>query len=87
MTKPLRLAMPTVAAWIDDLRAAFGDDQINLQIKACIAGQPTFWARENGHEIGTRAPYDANKAIAMSDTVVSSKNATAAQRESRKGKY
>lgn len=87
MTKPLRLAMPTVAAWIDDLRAAFGDDQINPQIKAGIAGQPTFWARENGHEIGTRAPYDANKAIAMSDTVVSSKNATAAQRESRKGKY
>lgn len=87
MTKPLRLAMPTVAAWIDDLRAAFGDNQINPQIKAGIDGQPTFWATESGHQIGTRAPYDANKAIAMSDTVVSSKNATAAQRESRKGKY
>ena len=87
MSKPLRQTMPTIAAFIDDLRAAFGAECINQSIKAGIDGQPTFWARENGIEIGTRAPYDANKAIAMSDTVVSSKNATAAQRESRKGKY
>ena len=86
MSQNLRAEMPTVAAWIDELREAFGADQINPQIKAGIDGQPTFWARENGQEIGTRAPYDANKAIDMSDTVVSSKNATAAQRESRKGK-
>lgn len=86
MSKNLRAEMPTVTAWIDDLRAVFGADQINPQIKSGIAGQPTFWARKNGIEIGTRALYDANKAIALSDTVISSKNATAAPHASRKGK-
>lgn len=54
MTKPLRQTMPTVAAFIDDLREAFGAQIINDSIRAGINGQPAFWARENGHEIGTR---------------------------------
>ena len=54
--KPLRLAMPRTAAFIDALREAFGARQIAAAIKAGIDGQPTFWARENGQEIGTRCP-------------------------------
>lgn len=54
MTKPMRTAMPTIAAFIDDMRAAFGDDSINPAIKAGMDGQQTFWARENGQEVGTR---------------------------------
>lgn len=53
--KPMRQAMPTVTAWIDDLRAAFGAEMIDAAIRAGIDGQPTFCAAENGIEIGTRA--------------------------------
>jgi len=52
--KPLRQTMPTVAAWIDELREAFGADQINPSIKAGMDGQPTFWAEENGQQVGTK---------------------------------
>lgn len=52
--KPMREAMPTVAGWIDELREVFGADQINPSIKAGMEGQPTFWARENGVEVGTK---------------------------------
>lgn len=52
--KPMRQAMPTVTAWIDDLRAAFGAEMIDAAIRAGIDGQPTFYAAENGIEIGTR---------------------------------
>ena len=55
--KPLRAnlrdEMPTTAAIIDDLRVAFGAEGINQSIKNGIAGVPTFYARENGREIGT----------------------------------
>ena len=52
--KPLRDAMPATAAFIDDLREAFGADQINAAIKKGMAGIPGhFHARENGHEAGT----------------------------------
>jgi len=54
MTKPLRQAMPTVAAWIDALRDAFGAEEINAAIKAGIDGQPTFYAAEGGQQIGTK---------------------------------
>jgi hypothetical protein len=44
--------MPTVAAWIDQLRDAFGSDTIHEAIRAGQAGEPSFYARENGHELG-----------------------------------
>lgn len=68
--KPLRAAMPTVTGWIDSLREAFGDDQINPQIKAGIDGQTTFWARENGCEVGTPAAPAGDRAVSLADTVV-----------------
>ena len=62
--KPLRLAMPTVAAWIDQHRAVFGEADTNAAIKAGIDGQPTFWARENGQEAGTPQPTHKNATAA-----------------------
>ncbi len=69
MSKPLRLAMPHTAGFIDALREAFGAPQIDQAIRAGIEGQPTFWARENGREIGTRAAppgasYTADQCLA-----------------------
>lgn len=63
MSKNLRAEMPTVAGWIDDLRAVFGAECINPSIKAGMEGQPTFHACENGIEVGTRIPYDEKNAV------------------------
>lgn len=53
----MRDVMPTVAAWIDDLRDAFGTELIDGQIRKAIRdGLPTFHAVENGHEVGTPLP-------------------------------
>ena len=52
----MRTKMPLTAAFIDSMRAAFGTDAINVQIKAGMKGQPTFWAKENGHTVGTKSP-------------------------------
>lgn len=79
MSKSLRQSMPTTAAFIDAMRDAFGADAINAQIKAGIAGQPTFWAKENGQEIGTRAPHSADRAVSLSDTIIGPMNTTAAR--------
>ena len=46
--------MPQTAAFIDVLRAAFGKDAVDPQIRDGLKGEPTFWAKENGREIGTR---------------------------------
>lgn len=57
MTKPMRQQMPGVTAFIDDMRLHFGAADIDAQIRAGIRdGLPTFWARENGIEVGTKAP-------------------------------
>lgn len=56
VSKSLRESMPLTAAFIDDLRAHFGVDEINGQIRKGMAGLPVFYAREGGQEIGTCAP-------------------------------
>lgn len=54
MKKPsMRDEMPAVAALIDSLRAAFGAAQIDAQIRLGMRGEPTFYASENGHIVGT----------------------------------
>lgn len=68
--KPLRDTMPTVAAIIDDLRAAFGADVINPSIKGGMAGVPTFYARENGQEIGTPLDLAGRRVVRGEDMVV-----------------
>lgn len=68
--KPLRETMPTVAAIIDDLRDAFGADVINPSIKGGMAGVPTFYARENGHEVGTPLDLMGRKVVSGVDMVL-----------------
>ena len=53
--KPMREAMPTVAAWIDELREAFGADGINSAIRNGAAGGTHFYAEEGGQTIGCEA--------------------------------
>lgn len=64
MTKPanLRLEMPKTAEFIDQCRAAFGTDEINGVIRAGMQGLDTFYAAENGHQIGTRSKYAPDEA-------------------------
>ena len=53
IVKSLRADMPVTAALVDEMREAFGAEMINAAIRGGISGRPTFFARENGHEIGT----------------------------------
>lgn len=46
--------MPDTTAFIDALRHAFGKDEIDGQIRKATKGEPTFYAKESGREIGTR---------------------------------
>lgn len=46
--------MPITADWIDALRAAFGREDIDAQIRRGMAGEPVFHAAEAGCEVGTR---------------------------------
>ena len=43
--------MPKVAGWIDDLRLAFGSQDVTSWMREGIS-TGTFHACENGHEIG-----------------------------------
>lgn len=52
----MRDQMPTVAAWIDQLRDAFGKESIDNQLRAGMRGQPVFFAQENGQTVGTPSP-------------------------------
>jgi hypothetical protein len=45
----LRQTMPTVAAWVDELRSVFGADSVDPALR-----RGEFWAREGGAEAGTR---------------------------------
>lgn len=87
MTKPLRQAMPETAAFIDALREAFGPESINPSIKAGIDGQPTFWARENGQEVGTKAPCDKNRSVSLSDIQIDRQKPTTPHHVSRRTKW
>lgn len=46
--------MPLVAAFVDRMREAFGREDVDRQILRGIAGSNTFWATENGIEVGSR---------------------------------
>lgn len=72
MNKPLNLreAMPETAKFIDSLREVFGAEGINQNIKGGMNGVPTFWASENGHEIGTR--YVPGIEISVAQMVIES---------------
>ena len=61
--KGLREAMPCTTAFIDQMREAFGVDGVNASIKAGIAGDGSFYANENGVEIGSRPREIDGKAV------------------------
>jgi hypothetical protein len=83
--KPMRQAMPAVAGWIDQLRAAFGAEPIDAAIRAGLDGQQTFHARENGREVGTPIRYDENKAVSMADIDLGPMSAAGAPQPHLKG--
>lgn len=65
--------MPTVAAWIDSLRGAFGKAEIDQRIRQGMNGDPgAFYAQENGIEVGTRARQSRYE-ISGADMVIESK--------------
>ena len=76
MQKPgnLRADMPSVAAFIDDMRAAFGAETINAAIRAGLDGQPTFYAEENGRAVGTKSKGEG---VTLAETVIGPLVATA----------
>lgn len=87
MTKPLRQAMSYVTSIIDDFRNNWPEAGIVESVKAGMAGQPVFHARENGHEIGTALPCCAERSVSMADIELKPFNATDAHSASRaKGK-
>jgi hypothetical protein len=66
-----RVAMPKVTAWLDDLREAFGRDTIDELIrKATTEGAPTFYASENGYQVGVRLPVDGGTEISAAQMVI-----------------
>lgn len=54
MTK-MRDAMPQTTRFIDWLRQELGAKTVDAAIRDGMSGEPTFFAEENGHRIGTPA--------------------------------
>jgi len=70
-TKAARHAMPLVTAFIDDLRAAFGADEINALIRGATRdGLPTFYACEGGHSVGVPLPALRGTEISAAQIVI-----------------
>lgn len=67
--KPLRQTMPTVAAWIDELREAFGADGVNAAIRNGVAGGTHFYAEEGGQAIGCEASLGSH-VVSAADMVL-----------------
>jgi len=51
--QPGRHPMPEIAAFVANLKSAFGEREIDEAIRRGKAGEPTFYARENGRSVGT----------------------------------
>ncbi|ACC72293.1 hypothetical protein PPMP20_34465 [Paraburkholderia phymatum] len=45
--------MPEIAAFVAALKSAFGEREIDEAIRRGKAGEPTFYACENGRSVGT----------------------------------
>lgn len=72
----LRAEMPKTAAFIDDMRAVFGRQGIDAQIRKGMSGLPGhFYASENGHEVGAAStPPAPGKEISAAQMVLESIN-------------
>lgn len=58
--KPVRHPMPEIAAFVADMKAAFGELEIDEAVRRGKAGEPTFYANENGRAVGTASPMTEN---------------------------
>ncbi|NPT41032.1 hypothetical protein GNZ12_06805 [Paraburkholderia sp. 1N] len=54
--KPVSHPMPEIAGFVADMKAAFGEQEIDEAIRRGKAGESTFYARENGRAVGTPTP-------------------------------
>ena len=63
--------MPSTAEFIDSMRDAFGVEMINSAIKGGLAGDGSFYANENGIEIGSRPIEIPGRAVNGFDTASS----------------
>jgi len=51
--QPVGHPMPEIAAFVANLKSAFGEREIDEAIRRGKAGEPTFYAYENGRSAGT----------------------------------
>jgi len=72
MTKPLRTVMPFTASIVDDFREFFPEAGIVETVRAGMNGQPVFFAREAGHEVGTPLPDLSGREVSLCDVVLGS---------------
>ncbi|BBQ03468.1 hypothetical protein BSFA1_85960 (plasmid) [Burkholderia sp. SFA1] len=56
--------MPEFAAFVAKLREAFGDATIDEAVARGKAGEPTFFAQENGRTVGTKSVDEFNRWLA-----------------------
>lgn len=49
-----------IAAFVADMKAVFGEREIDEAIRRSKAGEPTFYACENGRTSGTPTPAQTN---------------------------
>ncbi|WP_239483060.1 hypothetical protein [Paraburkholderia sp. C35] len=62
--------MPEIAAFVAALKSAFGEREIDEAIRRGKAGEPTFYACENGRSVGTARSSVASVEGACSNEVV-----------------
>ena len=62
----MRELMPQTAAWIDELREAFGRETIDQIVRAGMQGKGGFWVEETGPDgvVRTVGSCDGVKALA-----------------------
>lgn len=61
--KELRQKMPEIADWLDAMVEVFGKESVHGQVRRGLAGEPMFYAEENGHTVGTRIPVNPARCI------------------------
>lgn len=54
----MRDKMPQTTRFIDWLRQELGSKTVEDAIRAGMAGEPRFFAEENGHQLGTPATIE-----------------------------
>lgn len=58
--------MPTVAGFIDDLREGLGRELVDQAIRSGIR-DGTFYAAENGHEVGSPVRDEPDRTVRLCD--------------------